>query len=91
MIQTGNTIVYKHDDKDMGMMFYWLVDILPDAFVFFNWYGNPHNAQPSDFWRVSFDWFNQQKEAGKIEVYEYLPLDKYGDIFERQAIERNNK
>ena len=43
------------------------------------------------FVKIGFDWFNEQIQAGKIEVYESLPLDKYGDIFERQAIERNNK
>lgn len=88
MIQTGNTIVYKHENGSLS--FYWLCDIVPSGYVFFNWYGNIRNAASTDFWKIGFDWFNEQIQAGKIEVYESLPLDKYGDIFERQAIERNN-
>lgn len=89
MIQTGNTIIYKHDDGSIA--FYWLCDIVPSGYVFFDWCGNVRNASSTDFWKIGFDWFNEQIQAGKIEVYESLPLDKYGDIFERQAIERNNK
>ena len=88
MIQRGNTIVYNCEDgaKD----FYWLVDVRPKGYVFFNWYGNINRMQPKDFWEMSKDWFNDRLAEGTIEVYDSLPLDKYGDIFEKQAIERNN-
>ena len=88
MIHTGNTIVYKKDNGSMG--FYWLCDIRPDGYVFFNWYGNINRIQPKDFWEISKDWFNDRLADGTIEVYDTLPLDKYGDIFEKQAKERNN-
>ena len=71
-------------------MFYWLCDIQGDALVFFSWYANPRKASPNDFWRVPTKWFDEKVEEGTLEVYETLPLDKYGDIFEKQAIERNN-
>lgn len=90
MIKTGDTIVYKHEDENMGMMFYWLCDIQPDGYVFFNWYGNPRKAQMTDFWKISKDWFQKKLEEGKMEVYDSLP-EKYMDIFEAQAMERNNK
>ena len=72
------------------MDFYWLVDVRPKGYVFFNWYGNINRMQPKDFWEMSKDWFNDRLADGTIEVYGTLPLDKYGEIFERQAIERNN-
>ena len=87
MIQTGNTIVYKHQDGSMG--FFWLCDIRPDGYVFFDWYSNPRRAVASDFWKVNEGWLKEHLEDGTIEVYDCLPLDKYGDIFEHQAIERN--
>lgn len=86
MIQKGNTIVYK---AEHATMFYWLCDIQGDALIFFNWYANPYKATISDFWKVSNKWFNEKVDEGSMEVYESLPLDKYGDIFEAQAIERN--
>lgn len=88
MIQRGNTIVFKHEDGAMD--FYWLVDVRPKTFVFFDWYGNINRMQPKDFWEMSKDWFNERLADRTIEVYDSLPLDKYGDIFEKQAIERNN-
>ena len=88
MIKTGNTIVIKNDNGTIG--FYWLCDILPEGYVFFNWYGNPRRAIAADFWKMNKDWFNDRLGDGTIEVYDSLPLDKYGDIFEKQAIERNN-
>ena len=88
MIQTGNTIVFKNENGTLG--FYWLCDIRPDGYVFFDWYGNPRRATAADFWKMSKDWFNDRLADRTIEVYDSLPLDRYGDIFEKQAIERNN-
>ena len=87
MIQTGNTIVYKRDDGSLG--FYWLCDIRPDGYVFFDWYGNVRRATAADFWKMSKNLFNDRLAEGTIEVYDSLP-EKYMDIFEKQAIERNN-
>jgi len=87
MIQRGNTIVFKREDGAID--FYWLVDVRSQEYIFFNWYGNINRMQPQDFWRMSKDWFNAQLNDGNIEVYESLP-EKYMDVFERQAIERNN-
>ena len=87
MIHRGDTIVYH---AEHGLMFYWLCDILPDGYVFFNWYGNPQKAISTDFWKMSTEWFNDRLAEKKIEIFDSLPLDKYGDIFEQQAIERNN-
>ena len=89
MIEQGNTIVYKNTDG--SMMFYWLCVIEATQFVFFNWYGDPYRATSTDFWRMSKAWYEEQLKQGKIEVYDSLPMDKYGDIFEKQAIERNNR
>ena len=88
MIQTGNTIVYKRENGSIG--FWWVCDIRTDGYILFNWYGNPHRAESTDFWKISKEWFNESLESGTVEVYESLPLDKYGDIFEAQAKERNN-
>ena len=88
MIQRGNTIVFKREDGAMD--FYWLVDVRPKGYVFFDWYGNINRMQSKDFWEMSKDWFNDRLAEGTIEVYDSLPLEKYGDIFEKQAIERNN-
>ena len=71
------------------MDFYWLVDVRSQEYVFFNWDGNINRMQPQDFWRMSKDWFNARLNDGSIEVYESLP-EKYMDVFENQAIERNN-
>lgn len=87
MIQRGNTIVFKRDNGAMD--FYWLVDVRSQEYIFFNWYGNINRMQPQDFWRMSKDWFNARLNDGSIEVYESLP-EKYMDVFENQAIERNN-
>lgn len=87
MIQKGATIVYK--DKEDSIMFYWLCDQQVNDLIFFDWYANPRRATMADFWRVTREWFNKKVEEGSIEIYETLPLDKYGDIFERQAMERN--
>ena len=87
MIQRGNTIVFKREDGAMD--FYWLVDVRSKEYIFFNWYGNINRMQPQDFWRMSKDWFNARLNDGSIEVYESLP-EKYMDVFEKQAIERNN-
>ena len=87
MIQRGNTIVFKREDGAMD--FYWLVDVRSQEYIFFNWYGNINRMQPQDFWRMSKDWFNARLNDGSIEVYESLP-EKYMDVFENQAIERNN-
>ena len=45
--------------------------------------------QPKDFWEVKKAWFDSKVKDGTIEVYDSLP-EKYMDVFERQAIERNN-
>ena len=87
MIQRGNTIVFKREDGAMD--FYWLVDVRSKEYIFFNWYGNINRMQPQDFWRMSKDWFNARLNDGSIEIYESLP-EKYMDVFEKQAIERNN-
>ena len=87
MIQTGNTIVFKNENETLG--FYWLCDILPDEYVFFDWYGNPRRATAADFWKMSKDWFKDRLAEGTIEVYDSFP-EKYMDIFEKQAIERNS-
>ena len=89
MIEQGNTIVFKNTDG--SMMFFWLCVIEAKEYVFFNWYGDPYRATPADFWRMSKSWYEEQLKQGKIEVYDSLPMDKYGDIFEKQAIERNNR
>lgn len=86
MIKVGNTIVYKNENGSLG--FYWLCEIRPDRYIFFDWYANPRKATADDFWRMNIFWFEQQLEIGNIEVYESLP-EKYMDIFERQAAERN--
>jgi len=87
MIKKGDTIVYK---TDISMMFYWLCDIQDGYMIFFNWYADPYRATSTDFWKVSERFFNEKVEQGKLEIYDSLPLDKYGDIFEKQARERNN-
>ena len=88
MIQIGNTIVFKNENGYLG--FFWLCDIRPDGYVFFDWYGNPRKVTHTDFWKMSVDWFNARLAEGIIEVYDSLP-EKYMDIFEKQAIERNNE
>ena len=87
MIQRGNTIVFKREDGAMD--FYWLVDVRSKEYIFFNWYGNINRMQPQDFWEMSKDWFNDRLAEGTIEVYDSLP-EKYMDVFEKQAIARNN-
>ena len=86
-IKQGNTIVFKNSDG--SMMFYWLCVIEPKEYVFFNWYANPNKALSTDFWRMTKTWFDDKLKQGIIEVYDSLPLDRYGDVFEAQAIERN--
>lgn len=87
MMKKGNTIVYKGKNFTG---FYWLCDIMANELLFFSWYGNPRRVSPNDYWRMSTEWFNEQVAAGNIEIYDSLPLDKYGDVFERQAIGINN-
>ena len=87
MIKLGNTIVIKNENGTLG--FFWLCDRLPDAYIFYDWYGNIHRPSPSDFLRVSKDWINGRLAMGTLEIFTSLPLDKYGDIFEAQARERN--
>ena len=86
MINKGDTIVYH---ADHGLMFYWLCDIRPDGYVFFNWYADPYRATSTDFWKMSKEWFEEKVKADKIEVFDSLP-EKYMDIFSQQAAERNN-
>ena len=88
MIQTGNTIVLKKENGSLG--FFWLCDTQLDGYLFFDWYANPHKATYADFWKVGKEWFDAKVKDGTIEIYDALPLDKYGDIFEAQAIERNS-
>lgn len=87
MIQRGNTIVYKRENGALD--FYWLVDVRPVSYLFFDWYGNINRMQPKDFWEVKKAWFDSKVKDGTIEVFDSLP-EKYMDVFERQAIERNN-
>lgn len=86
MIQAGNTIVIKNENGTLG--FYWLCENRPDGYLFFDWYGNPRRATFEDYWKVSKNWFESKVKDGTIEVYDSLPLDKYGDIFEQQALAR---
>ena len=86
MIKKGDTIVYK---TDISVMFYWLCDIQDEYLIFFNWYANPQSASIRDFWKMSKKWFDEKINEGKLEVYDSLPLEQYGDIFEKQAIEQN--
>ena len=88
MIHTGNTIVYQREDGTLG--FFWLCDVRPDGYVLFDWYGNPRRPKYEDYWEIRKDWFSDRLADGTIEIYDTLPLDKYGDDFEKQAIERNN-
>lgn len=87
MIHTGDTIVYH---AEHGLMFYWLCEIRTDGYLFFNWFGDPFMASISDFWRMSKKWFESKVKEGTIEIFDSFPKDKYGDIFEQQAIERKN-
>ena len=87
MIQRGNTIVYKKGNGALG--FYWLCDVRQDEYIFYDWYGDPYRAISTDFWKMDKDWFDAKVQDGSIEVYDSLPLEKYGDIFEKQARERN--
>ena len=87
MIQRGNTIVYKNGNGSMD--FYWLVDIRPSNYIFFDWYANPRKANAEDYWVVSTKRFESLVKDGTIEVFDSLP-EKYLDIFEQQAIEGNN-
>ena len=87
MIQTGNTIVFKNGNGKLD--FYWLCEIRTNEYLFFNWYGNPRRAESTDFWKIGKEWFDAKVKDGTIEIYDSLP-EKYMDIFEQQAIERNN-
>lgn len=87
MIEIGNTIVYKHGNGSVD--FYWLVEIRPSSYIFFDWYANPRKATIDDYWEVSAKRFKSAVEDGFIEIFDSLPMDKYGDVFERQARERN--
>jgi len=87
MIHAGNTIVYKNGNGSLD--FYWLVDIRPSGYIFFDWYANPRKATFADYWEVNTKRFESLVKDGTIEIYDSLP-EQYMDIFERQAIERNN-
>ena len=82
MVNRGDTIVYKLSDGTM--MFYWLVDTINGYMVFFNWYSNPEDPAPTDFWRMTPRWFEDKVKEGKIEVFNSFP-EKYNDIFIQQA------
>ncbi len=88
MIEAGNTIVVKYGNGTLG--FYWLCTSVLNDYVFFSWFGNPRRATASDYWRISRGWFNDRVADGTIEVFDSLPLDKYGDEFEKQATERTD-
>lgn len=87
-IKQGDTIVYKHEDG--SMMFYWLCDTYCGNYVFFSWYGDVEHAASTDFWRMSREWLETKVKEGKIEIYDSLPMDKYGNIFNQQMIDRFN-
>ena len=87
-IKQGDTIVYKHEDG--SMMFYWLCDTYCGNYVFFSWYGNVEHAASTDFWRMSEKWLEAKVKEGKIEIYDSLPLDKYGYAFDNERFENNN-
>ncbi len=86
-IQIGNTIVVHYENGTLG--FFWLCIDRADGYVFFSWYGNPRRATIADYWEVSKNWFATKVEDGTVEVYESLPIDKYGDVFEQQADTKN--
>ena len=88
MIKKGDTIIYKADESNI--FFYWLCDIRNGEYIFFDWFANPRKATLADYWRVSKQWFDTKEKEGAIEIYDSLPLDKYGVEFEAQAIKRNN-
>ena len=88
-MEQGNTIVYRRPDSE-DVEFYWLCDVLGSDYLLFSWYGNPYAPSPSDYWRVSRAWLDGEIAKGSVEVFESLPLEKYGDIFERQAIASNS-
>lgn len=88
-MEKGNTIVYRRSDSE-DVEFYWLCDVSGTDYILFSWYGNPYAPSPSDYWRVGKAWLDAQVEKGTAEIYESLPLEKYGDDFERQAAARNS-
>ena len=87
MIETGNTIVYR--DENGSLSFYWLCSFRHDGYVFFSWLGDPRRATKSDYWVMTKDWFESKVKEGAVEVYESLPLDKYGDVFMALTTEKN--
>lgn len=87
MIEAGNTIVYR--DVNGTLKFYWLCSFLPEGYLFFSWFGNIHHATADDYWVMTREWFESKVKAGTIEVYPDLPLDRYGETFNKQAMERN--
>lgn len=87
MIQTGNTIVVHNENETLG--FFWLCEIRPDGYVFFDWLGNPRRPSVADYWVVSKDWLRDRLADGRVEVFNSLPLDVYGDEFEQLAVARN--
>lgn len=85
-MNVGNTVVYKSEN---GLLFFWICDINSDSVLMYDWFGNARRPTSADFWRTSPEWLNARIADGTIEVYDSLPLNKYGDIFERQAQCRN--
>lgn len=83
MIESGNTIVVLNDDGTHS--FFWLCASVLNDYVFFSWLGDPRRPTSSDYWRVSQRWFSKRVANGTIEVFNSLPLDRYGDEFEQQA------
>ena len=88
MIEAGNTIVYRREDGSLG--FFWLCDVHPNGYVFFDWLANPHRASLADYWVMTKDWFESKFTDGTIEVYDSLP-EEYMDVFVQQAKERDQK
>ena len=84
MIKQGNTIVYLTEE---GVSFFWLCIVEDEHLVFFDWYGNPRKATSTDYWRISKGWFDEKVNEGVIEVYDSFPMEKYGDVFVRNAID----
>ena len=87
MIRPGDTIVYRSENGSLN--FYWLCTSRPEGYVFFPWLGDIRRASITDFWVMTKDWFESKVKDGAIEVYHDLPLDRYGDAFEKQAQEKN--
>lgn len=80
----GDTVIIKSEDGQVG--FFWICEARKDGHILlFNWQGNVRRFEPTDYRLVSKSWLDNGIKEGVVEVYDSLPLDRYGDIFQRQA------